>query len=138
MRSVWIAVLLGIVLASGGLSASTAVRAAGAGKAVVIGGIDPCEGRPVPHAARYAAGTVTVRAGEVRERRMAHGQRLLLPPHVVARVHVARNKTYRLVLKPGHYIFEASFPPPANVHPFFQITLKAGELIHRDIPNMCT
>jgi hypothetical protein len=102
-------------------------------KAIVIGGIVPCEGRVIQGGPRYAAGTVTVLAGQVER----HGSHWILPKRVEAKARVATNARYRFVLPPGAYMLRARFPPPANVHPFMQVTLKAGTVVYSNIPNMC-
>jgi hypothetical protein len=108
------------------------------GKAIVTGGIDPCEGILIPGGPRYAAGSVTVLRGRVTWKRIDRNSfATAFPTHVVAKVSVARNATYRFVLAPGHYVLRARFPPPSNVYPFVQVALKSGEAVHIDIPNMC-
>jgi hypothetical protein len=107
-------------------------------KAVVIGGIDPCEGLPIHGGPRYAAGTVTVLRGWAVLKHPTHGVRTWnFPTKIVGKVHVAKNSTYRFTLAPGHYVLRAQYPPPANVSPFVQFTARQGTTVHVDIPNMC-
>ena len=100
------------------------------GKGVITGGIIPCEGIPIPSGPRYAAGTVTVFKGHI-------ASTGVLPTTAVAQESVAVNATYRFVLDPGQYVLQAQFPPPANVLPFASVTLRAGDNLGVDIPNMC-
>ena len=49
-------------------------------KAVVVGGIDPCEGIPVHDAPKYAAGTVTVLKGRITWKRIdSQDKRMVFP-----------------------------------------------------------
>jgi len=107
-------------------------------KAVVVGGIAPCEGIPVHGGPRYAAGTVTVLKGRVTWKRIdGQSRRPVFPTHVVADARVATNGMYRFILAPGHYVLRARYQQPANVHPYVQVALKPGRVVHVDIPNIC-
>ena len=100
---------------------------------VLIGGIMPCEGVPVAYGPTYAAGVVTVLEGQIQQTNAGPH----LPTAVVTQEHVAVNATYRFTLKPGHYVLQATFSPPANVEPFVEATVTAGETTKADIPNVC-
>jgi hypothetical protein len=100
---------------------------------VITGGIIPCEGLPVPNGPHYAAGVVTVFKGHV----TLQDNSFVFPREVVAHQTVQVNATYRFELPAGHYVLQARFPPPANVVPFKEVTLSAGETQYVDIPNVC-
>ena len=108
------------------------------GKGVVTGGIMPCEGIVIPNGPHYAAGAVTVLKGQVTWKSTGQGTSVaVFPTTVVAQESVAMNATYRFALEPGQYVLEAQFPPPSNALPFTGVTLRAGDNLSVDIPNMC-
>jgi hypothetical protein len=99
------------------------------GNGVVTGVIILCGGVPTPD------GTVAVLKGQVTAGLGSSGP--VFPTTVVAQERVATNATYRFVLKPGDYVLHAQFPSPANVIPFTNITLRAGDNLSVDIPTVC-
>ncbi|HZU13931.1 MAG TPA: hypothetical protein VFB58_13905 [Chloroflexota bacterium] len=118
--------------------AGTGLDLAMAPKGTVVGGIEPCEGPPIRHGPRYAAGTVTVLAGRASWIHRRHqGRRWTFPHRVVATTRVRRNQTYRFILPPGHYVLQGRYSPPGNIEPFTQVTVKAGHTVHANIPDIC-
>ena len=108
------------------------------GTGVVAGGIIPCAGIPIPNGPHYAAGTVTVLNGHVTWQSTGQGNLVnVFPTRVVAQERVATNATYRFVLEPGEYVLEAQFPPPSNVLPYTAVTVRVGDHLSVDVPNMC-
>jgi hypothetical protein len=61
----------------------------------------------------------------------------VFPKTVEAQQTVTKNASYQFALAPGDYVFQAHFPPPANVSPFVGVTVRPGITGHVDIPNMC-
>lgn len=105
---------------------------------VVTGGIEPCAAIGYPGEPHYAAGTVTVLTGQRRERSIGPGSWVeVLPTTVVAHEQVGVNAIFSFVLKPGDYVVEAHFPPPATVVPWIKVTVYAGQTLHADITNEC-
>lgn len=114
------------------------LTAAGTPTGTVTGGIDPCEGIPVPGGPRYAAGTVVVLQGSIRWRATGPGtSALVLPTEVVARQAVRADRTYSFRLPAGKYVLVAHLPPPANVTPFVSVTVTPGTIQSANVPNMC-
>ena len=106
------------------------------GKAVVVGGIYPCEGIPIKGGPRYAAGTVTVLRGWLTRKSLGRGNYDdVFPAQLAGQETVRTNATYRFVLAPGHYILRARIR--GNAYPFAQVTVRARTVSHLDIPNMC-
>jgi hypothetical protein len=103
---------------------------------VVTGGIIPCSALPLQSGPHYAAGTVTILKGQVRGT-AAGASGPAFPETVVAAHRVAVNATYRFTLKPGRYVLQANFPPPGNEEPRVDITVRAGQTLRQDIPNVC-
>jgi hypothetical protein len=105
---------------------------------VITGGIIPCQGIVMPGGPRYAAGTVTVFDGRLTWRSIGSGSSVaVFPTSVVARQVVGLNQTYVFALIPGDYVLQATFAPPANVHPFTSAAVTAGTATEVDIPNQC-
>jgi len=101
----------------------------------VTGYIDPCEGITVglPH----AAGTVTALRGRETWKPDGPGTwRLQLPATVAARQHVAENHQYYFDLAPGQYVLEARYDR-GNAMSFLDVSIAAGRVLHRDLPNLC-
>ena len=108
------------------------------GKGLVVGGIIPCAALGPPPGVQYAAGTVTVLEGVVTWRAVGPGTSADVFPHTVeAQRTVTTNASYQFALASGDYVFQAHFPPPANVSPFVSVTVRSGVTTHVDIPNMC-
>jgi hypothetical protein len=109
------------------------------GQAILIGGITPCQGLPIPNGPRYSAGVVDVLKGQVTWRTTAPGtQQAVFPESVVAEQRVATNGSYRFVLSPGSYVLRAHYnATPANSTPWMQVILVSGTTVRADIPNSC-
>ena len=108
------------------------------GEGLVVGGIIPCAALGPPAGVQCAAGTVTVLEGVVTWRTIGPGTSSAVFPHTVeAQQTVTTNASYQFALAPGDYVFQAHFPPPANVSPFVSVTVRSGVTKHADIPNMC-
>jgi len=108
------------------------------GEGLVVGGIIPCAALGPPPGVQYAAGTVTVLEGVVTWRTIGPGTSAAVFPHTVeAQQTVTTNASYEFALAPGDYVFQANFPPPANVRPFVSVTVRSGVTKHVDIPNTC-
>lgn len=104
----------------------------------VAGGIEPCEGIAIPGGPRFAAGTVTVLAGNTKLKRLRGGvYHVVLPKRVVARQTVSRNHTYHFRLAPGRYVLRARYAGSSNVHPFVKVKVTAGAFVQANVPNMC-
>lgn len=108
-------------------------------KAFVTGGIDPCQGIPIPGGPRYAAGTVTVLKGRLSWASTRSEPALVpvFPTSMAAQATVAIDATYSFALEPGDYVLEAHYSPPSDVVPFTEITVHANDDLAVDIPNMC-
>jgi len=103
----------------------------------VTGGISPCEGIPIP-GPKYAAGTVEVLRGTLGWRSIGPGSwTIVFPTQAVATQVVGVDRMYSFRLEPGQYVLVGHYPPPANVTPWVQMTVRAGEFVSADIPNMC-
>jgi hypothetical protein len=108
------------------------------GEGLVVGGIIPCAALGPPPGVQYAAGTVTVLEGVVTWRTTGPGTSVVVFPETVeAQQTVSTNASYQFALAPGDYVFQAHFPPPANVTPFVSVTVRGGITKYVDIPNMC-
>ena len=110
-----------------------------AGMGDVVGGIIPCQGIVVPGGPHYAAGSVVALKGRIRwqQTSVPGNSAQVFPTDVVAQESVAVNTQFHFVLPAGDYVLRGQLPPPANVRPFTEITLKPGVTVSRDIPNMC-
>jgi hypothetical protein len=101
----------------------------------VTGYIDPCEGVNV--GLPYAAGTVTALRGRETWKPDGPGTwRLQLPATVAARQHVAEDHQYSFDLAPGQYVLVARYER-GNAMTFLDVSIAAGRVLHRDLPNLC-
>jgi hypothetical protein len=101
----------------------------------ITGYIDPCEGINV--GLPYAAGTVTALRGRETWKPDGPGTwRLQLPATVVARQRVAENHQYYFDLGPGQYVLAARYDR-GNAMSFLDVSIAAGRVLHRDLPNQC-
>ncbi len=101
----------------------------------ITGYIDPCEGTNV--GLPYAAGTVTALRGRETWKPDGPGTwRLQLPATVAARQHVAENHQYYFDLAPGQYVLVARYDR-GNAMSFLDVSIAAGRVLHRDLPNLC-
>ncbi len=110
------------------------------GTAVVTGGIARCQGIILANSPERVAGTVTVLRGVVTWRPSGPGSSVAVFPTAVAgHADVGANQGYRFVLPPGHYVLIATYAgaTPTNVHPFTQVSVKAGSTVEAGIPNRC-
>ena len=104
----------------------------------VIGGIIPCAGIPYAGEPHYAAGTVSVLAGQIRWRSTGPGtSTIVFPTAAVVTEQVGVDASYDFALLPGDYVLRANFPPPANIEPWVSVTIHAGQTQYVDIPNAC-
>jgi hypothetical protein len=111
---------------------------AGAAAAVIIGGVQPCQGIISHSGPRYAEATVSLLRGKTSLQPAGQGMtRTVMPATLVARVAVATDQQYHFVVGPGDYVIEATFPPPANVVPWASVSVHSGETARKDVPNMC-
>lgn len=110
----------------------------GAAVAVIIGGVQPCQGIIPPSGPRYAEATVSLLRGKTSQQPAGQGMtRTVMPATLVARVPVGANQQYHLVVSPGDYVIQATFPPPSNVAPGASVSVHTGETARKDVPNMC-
>ena len=103
----------------------------------VTGYIDPCEGILIGTGLPYAAGTVTALRGRETWKPGGDGTyRLQLPPTVAARQHIAQNRKFYFDLAPGRYVLVARYDR-GNAMTFLDVSIVAGRVLHRDLPNLC-
>jgi len=91
-----------------------------AGYGAIVGGIEPCSGLVPPSPPGFAAGTVIVMNGGT----------------TVTSTHVAKGSQYRFTLLPGAYVLSGQDDrggPQSSIG----VTVKAGQVVHQDIPNRC-
>lgn len=102
----------------------------------VTGYIDPCEG--LPARLPYAAGTVTALRGRTTWKPDGPGTwRLQLPVSVAARQHVTENHQFTFDLAPGQYVLVGRYDR-GNAMTFLDVSITAGQVLHRDLPNLCS
>jgi hypothetical protein len=102
----------------------------------VTGYIDPCEGIPIARSP-YAAGTVTALRGRETWKPAGHGTwRPQLPAAVAARQHVGENQKFYFDLPPGRYVLVARYDR-GNATTLLDVSIAAGRVLHRDLPNLC-
>jgi hypothetical protein len=148
MRTVLVVMVIAAAI-GGGLAGAGALSGGGpAVRAEVTGYIDPCEGMGIGmrYAARtlpYAAGTVTALRGSqtwklVRGESNATYQtyRLVLPAAVAARQHVSQNRRFSFELPPGDYVLVGRYDDGSGTT-YLDVTIAAGRVLHRDLPNLC-
>ena len=115
---------------SPGQSAPLTARTGG-----VTGYIDPCEGIDI--GLPYAAGTVTALRGQETWKPDGHGtDRLQFPATVAARQHVGANHKFHFDLAPGQYVLLARYDR-GNGTSFLDVSIAAGRVLHRDLPDLC-
>jgi len=103
---------------------------------VITGGLAPCEGTPIPHGPRYAAGTVDVLEAQLTERTTSQGVSAFFHRKVATQT-VALNGTYRFDLYPGAYVIEGHYASGTTPTPVVFVTVTAGITAHVDLPNLC-
>lgn len=104
----------------------------------IVGGVDPCAALPNPSAPRYAKATVTLLRGTMSLKPLGNGvSQYEFPPIVVAKISVEANQGYRFEVDPGDYVLVAQFPQ-GNAKPWTSVSVAGtGQVLMRDIPNMC-
>jgi hypothetical protein len=101
----------------------------------VTGYIDPCEG--IGTGLPYAAATVMALRGRETWKPDGHGtRRLQFPATVAARQHVGENHQFHFDLAPGRYVLLARYDR-GNGMSFLDVSIAAGRVLHRDLPNLC-
>ena len=66
-----------------------------------------------------------------------HGTyQLQLPATVAARQHVGENQKFYFDLAPGRYVLVARYDR-GNGMSFLDVSIAAGRVLHRDVPNLC-
>lgn len=102
----------------------------------VTGYIDTCQGI-LTAASPYAAGTVTAFRGWETLKPVGHGTyRLQFPAAIAARQHVSENQKFYFDLPPGRYVLVARYDR-GNAMTFRDVSISAGQVLHRDLPNTC-
>ena len=101
----------------------------------VTGYIDPCEGIDI--GLPYAAGTVMALRGREIWKQDGHGtDQLQFPATVAARQHVGENHQFHFDLAPGEYVLLARYDR-GNGMSFLDVSIAAGRVLHRDLPDLC-
>ena len=102
----------------------------------VTGYIDPCAGIDI--ALPYAAGTVTALGGRVTLKPADGngGYLRVLPTAVAARQHVAQNQKFSFDLPPGRYVLVGRYDR-GDFTTFLEVSIAAGRVLHRDLPDLC-
>jgi hypothetical protein len=101
----------------------------------VTGYIDPCEG--VGTGLPYAAGTVMALRGRETWKPDGHGtDRLQFPAAVAARQHVGESHKFDFDLAPGQYVLVARYDH-GNGMTFLDVSVAAGRVLDRDLPDLC-
>jgi hypothetical protein len=102
----------------------------------VTGYIDACEGVEVTRP-YHAAGTVTALRGRLTWKDNSRGTRpLRLPATAAARQRVAEGQAFSFDLAVGQYALVVR-DGGGNVLSFVDVTVTAGRVLHRDLPNLC-
>ncbi len=152
-RKTALAVIIAAVTIGGGLAWAGALSGSGprargvpsrpapltAHNGAVTGYIDPCEGLPVR--LPFAAGTVTALRGSqtwklAGDNGTYQTYRLQLPATVAARQRVGQNQKFYLDLPPGRYVLVGR-DSRGDVTTYLDVTISAGRVLHRDLPNLC-
>jgi hypothetical protein len=103
----------------------------------VTGYIDVCEGIAVPGQPLHVAGTVTALPGRYTWKDNGRGtRRFELPATAAARQHVAEGQAFSLFLTVGQYVLVAPVGGRGDVS-FVEVTVRAGRVLHQDLPNLC-
>ena len=63
--------------------------------------------------------------------------RLQLPATVAARQHVTENHQFTFDLAPGRYVLVGRYDR-GNAMTFLDVSITAGRVLHRDLPNLCS
>ena len=101
----------------------------------VTGYIEACTGLPVQ--LPYAAGTVTALPGQVTWAPPGAGfSRPRFPTAVAAQQHVGQNQQFSLHLPPGQYVLVGHYDR-GNTTTFLDVSIVAGQVLHRDLPDPC-
>lgn len=155
MRAALVAIVAAVAIgggfaAAGVLSGSGPAARDGLGRSTplaahtgrVTGYIDPCEGIDI--GLPYAAGTVTALRGRQtwklvasESNRTYQTYRLVLPAAVAAREHVSQNQTFSFDLAPGRYVLVGRYDDGGGGATYADVTIAAGTVLHRDLPDLC-
>lgn len=133
-------VLTGVVpdgrTAAGGAPGRPLPLAARTGE--VTGYLDPCVGVVLPgRPPVFAAGTVTALRGRQTWQRSGGSDTFQLPSAApVAREHVAKNQAFALRLATGQYTLVARYDG-GNDGSFINVTVRAGQVVRQDFPDIC-
>jgi len=99
--------------------------------------VRPCAGLPSPNEPYYAAATVTLLKGKTSLEPLGAGvTQLVFPTAVAATVRVGMNQGYHFIVSAGDYVLQARFAV-GNAGPWAEVTVRAGETVEKDVPNMC-
>lgn len=103
----------------------------------VTGYIDPCFALPPRGQLPYAAGTVVVHRGREHLKPAGPGWYRIVLGTVVSQQHIRQNQRFLFVnLPPGQYVL-AAVRDHSNVTSTLDVSITAGEVVHRNIPNTC-
>jgi len=101
----------------------------------VTGYIDACTGLGL--ALPYAAGTVTALPGQVTWVPAGAGtSRPRFPAVVAARQHVGQDQRFSFQLAPGDYVLVGHYDA-GNTTTYVDVAVVAGQVLQRDLPNLC-
>ncbi len=104
----------------------------------VSGGIQPCAAITLSGEPHYAAGTVSVLAGQVTWRSLGAGSwQARLPTRVVVSERVGVDATYSFTLVPGRYVLAGYQAGEEGSPRWVEVTVHNGETVDQDIPNTC-
>ena len=102
----------------------------------VTGYIDACAVLVTPRQP-HAAGTVKALPGRLTWKPNGPGTyRLVLPTTTAATQHVAAGAAFSFHLAPGHYVLVTG-DNSRTVMSFASVTVAAGRVVHKDLPNLC-
>jgi hypothetical protein len=106
-------------------------------KGTVVGRIDACSGNGYakpPH----VGGTVVALRGAVRVVwTSARTGKSVLPTDVVSRQGVPVGMQFHFRLLPGRYVIDLPHYVNGNVGPWVSVTVRGGEVVNADLPDMC-
>jgi translation initiation factor IF-1 len=132
MKCVWRISPLPLVV----LMAATACSSSGK-SSFITGYIEPCVGA-APHAAGYAAGTVTaLRGTEKLVRESADQLRAVLPTEVAAKAYTSGDKPFKVRLRPGDYVLVGTYDEFPATTTRLSVTVPPSTTLRRDLPNLC-
>jgi hypothetical protein len=146
-RRAALAVIITAAALGGGLAAAGALSSRGpaphsapapvslADTGTVTGYIDACTGLALLQP--YAAGTVMALPGQVTWAPAGAGfSRPRFPATFVAEQHVGQDQQFSFHLAPGHYVLVGHYDR-GNTTTFLDVSIVAGQVLHRDLPDLC-